>query len=172
MSSSPDRWAALRRATPDPTAPSTLPEPWCRLHRIFGNTRLILTLLIYLPLLIARHFIFGPLLPWMPLSTLLLTRYIKMASICLRGRLPEVDEHEWTIPIAPFAEMRKRRIGEVVDIVRLPPIPDELRQGVAVCQWIKAVERPEFMITPPKSEGKGTEQAKQGERVILYFVGG
>jgi len=28
------------------------------------------------------------------------------------------------------------------------------------------------MITPPKSEGKGTEQAKQGERVILYFVGG
>ncbi len=138
----------------------------------YGYFRLLLSVLFTFPLLVTRHLILGPFLPWMPLCSLLLTRYVKAVGSYLRLRLPKVNPEEWVIPSVLWKAMVEGRRGEVVDIVRLPPVKEKYRQGIVVCEGVEAVERPGFMLTPPGSAGQGLEQAKEGERVILYYVGG
>lgn len=170
MSTFDDHWATLRRSTPDPNAPST--PAHSAVQRYINITRLILTLLFQLPLLTLRHYIFGPLLPWMPLSTYLLTRFIKLSATHLNAHLPDVEHEEWIIPKAPWKTMQQRRIGEIAEMARIPPVRDEMRQGIAVCEAVKSVERPGFMCSPDGAMGKGTEKAREGEKVMYYIVGG
>ena len=168
MAATIDRWPSLRRSTPDSTI-STPSYPARVLLNIYGYSRIFLSILFTFPVLIARHYLFGPpLLPWMPLITLLLTRYVKLLGNYLRIRPPVIDPEEWVIPTVPWKLMVEGRRGEVVDIVRLAPVGKEWRQGIAVCEGIEGVERPGLMLTPPGAVGKGLEQAKEGERVILY----
>jgi hypothetical protein len=163
------RWNLLKRDRPDPLASNTPSLPTRFILRLYGYILLALSLIILFPYYTLYHYTFGPYLSWMPLTSLLLTRCIKFVGAHLRTHLPKVDPQEWVIPDVPYMSILGDR---PVEMVRLPPIDEGYRQGFAVCERVEAVERPGFMITPPSARGQGQEEAKDGERVVLYLHGG
>lgn len=173
MSTPANRWSNLRRPTPDPSAPNT-PSPGTQTFLLtVGRIRLFLSLLFQLPLTTIHHYLFGPLLSWQLLQTRLLVVYLKLASSSISAtHLPAIDPQAWGIPTVPFKAMAERKKDQVVDIITLQPVDDRYRQGVGICEGVKAVQVPGFVLTPPDAPSKGMEAAKSGERVVLYLVGG
>lgn len=166
-----DRWATLQRSTPD-DSPSTPSLPIRFILAIYGHLAILLTITFTFPFYIAQHLLVGPFLPWMPLNTTLLTRYVKLVGAHLRTRPPTPDPEEWDVPTVLWRSMVESRRREVVDKVRLRSVAEGYRQGIGRCEGVETVERPGFMLTPPGALGKGLDDAREGEKIIFYLVGG
>ena len=168
-----DRWAALRRTTPDPNAPDAL-SPWLYnlLHAMTWIPYLPLAT-IYVPFLTIRHFATNSFPTWT------YRRMIRNRLDVLRGGLmsrwinplegdgivrPEGTRKVW--------EMAEERGDVTVEEVWLDPVEERFRVGVAVNEAVKGQKTLGYWITPRGAAGRGEEKAKEGERVILHVHGG
>jgi hypothetical protein len=88
------------------------------------------------------------------------------------GHLGPMDD-SWSVPDAPAFYKEAIARGEVeVDFVKLEPVIDSMRKGVAVHPAIKGDVRAGVMISPTNAVGQGLEAAKQGEKVFCHVHGG
>jgi hypothetical protein len=161
-------YTTLRRSSPDPAAPSTPAGPLLALFNTITAGGVLLSLPFVIPYTIIKHIVVGPRAKWMNLRAHLLSNIIRIVLIRLSYFLPGRDGGEWDIPFL----MRKgcsSAPGVKATIVRLQPATTP-REGFAICPAVLAAEVPGFMLAPPGVGG--ASRAKEGEKAILYFVGG
>ena len=164
-----DHWAGLRRSSPA-LAPSALPSILFRPLTTLGLALETVLLPITIPYWSLKHLIFGRPFPAFTWWKRISTRWHVLRSEIQSYLIPPNEGEDWKIMKEAKGYHEAVRIGELnIAVVRLPPVPESMRRGVAVCAGVKGEERPGFMLTPP---GKGLETAREGERIILHVHGG
>jgi hypothetical protein len=161
-------WTSLRRSAPDPGAQSTPHGLLLALFNAASTGALLLSLPVVIPYTLVKQFVFGPKARWMDARAHLIANIVRISLLRFSFFLPGVDRGEWSIP-KEWKNGCKDAPGVKASIVRLQPAVTP-RQGFAVCEAVEAVERPGFMLAPKGVDGAA--RAKDGEKAILYFVGG
>jgi hypothetical protein len=114
-----------------------------------------------------RYYLLGPPISRWSLSNYLLTRLDRFRmGLSQLGPLspPQIGPFE----VPPGTD----RHGVEVTPIRLASVPEQLRRGIGGCPAVQTVEVPGFMFTPPGAVGRGLEEAKEGEKVVMHLHGG
>lgn len=166
-------WAPLRRTSPDPHAPNVPSLPIRLFLGFTSSLALLLTLIVVLPTSVIRYITIGPPLKWQPLKT-----YIEGRLVYWSGRIsdaaylrppPPLGQVPSNLPIKWAKEGRK---DVKVQVVNVPALEDEYVKGIGKVTGVKGEQRAGYMLIPPNCAGKGSEGAKDGEKVVMYFHGG
>lgn len=126
---------AMRRKVP--------PTPRTAVRKLVSTATtglLLVSLPVFVPYNILRYYIVGPPVPWMTLKSMLISRLLKLfMGMTMSIYIPPVDPQEWEI-IPPRMEKQCRE-GVEISLVRLQPVDDCMRIGIAAVPLIKAEER-------------------------------
>lgn len=166
-------WVPLRRSSPDPHAPNVPSLPVRLGLGFFTSLALLLTLLVVIPTCLIRYATFGPPLKWQPLKT-----YIEGRFVYWSGRISDSAYLRPPRPVAkvpknlPLKWAKEGRKDVEVDVVDIPPLQDGYMKGIGKVEGVKGEQRSGYILTSPRSVGRGKDPAKEGERVVLYFHGG
>jgi hypothetical protein len=166
-------WAPLRRSSPDSGAPNVPSLPIRLLLTLVTSVALLLTLLVVIPFCVAQYITLGPPLKWQPLQTYLGGRLVYWS-----GRLSDAAFLRPPPPTGkvpgnlPLRWAKEGRAGVSVEVVELPLVQESMLRGMGNAGGVKPERRPGFLLIPEGSTGRGLNQAKEKEKVILYFHGG
>jgi len=166
-------WAPLRRGSPDRSAPHVPSLPVRLVLSLFIYTALIATLLVVLPACFVRYITVGPPLKWQPLST-----YLEGRLVYWSGRLSDAAFLRPPPPGGkvpgnlPLKWAKEGRAGVACEVIELEPVSEDMQRGVGRVEGVGPDKRWGYMLTPHGSAGKGSEQARADEKVVIYFHGG
>ncbi|KAK8853083.1 hypothetical protein IAR55_003784 [Kwoniella newhampshirensis] len=172
------------RTNPDPKAPNA--PSFLTYSLITSLTYLIhiILLILYVPYLLLLHVFTAPPFESWTLALRLSTRMTKMRTSLIAWWIPPKEYDDWTIFPPGEEYVKSMEKGEVdIEVVKLAPVPDEMRIGLGRVEGVIGEERPGFWIDPRgSSASKRREEAEEigllsgemsvGERVILHIHGG
>ncbi|WVQ84893.1 hypothetical protein IAT38_007056 [Cryptococcus sp. DSM 104549] len=163
---------ALIRAAPRADAPSAPSPAVYQLVTLVTYFIYLSILPIYILYLLALHVFTPRPFPSWTLSRRLSTRLVLLRTNLYARWIPPAPPDEWSVqPWEVYVAAQDK--GEVeVEVVKIQPVGDEWRQGLASVSGVESVERPGFMITPKEVKAKGGAPAGAGERIVLHIHGG